>query len=565
MKAKIILLLSISLFFGCQKTKKTPIPLFDLVENSESGSVTMSNDAGGNALVQSAPAEELDLSDGLQNSNSDEFLLEEQNDETIAVTNTDPIDNKSIQDVVPKASVEIDKDASTDFTYQTTATFPVDSMIRDQDGNILPGVLIIITDANPNNLEPNVIFQGVADSEGRVTGTITVNTSIEQVEATVTIGKEVSKPVAIPLYITTNVECQTSETCQQKKPISKIGDITIPLQNITTEIAEDADNDGVDNLNDFYPEDSSKAAKIRFPVQGVNTIAYEDLYPSAGDADLNDYVIHFFMEEELNASGKIVEIRGSYQHVARGAGYKHTLNLRLPVDLSLTYETTITDADGNDTGNGLTAFQPTAEQIQNGLLILGASNQTISSSNSWPGQTYKAGHIAKISIKFNEPVSRQKLGAAPYDIFIKILSRKIDSRYPVDAPRALTDSPQYYEVHFPGIYKKETGEDIYLDKNGFPWVVIVPGAWSWPYEKTDIRKADETGYPDFQKWAESGGNLYKEWYKNQISDKVFPADKTSKLVAYLNQYDAGKTIIIFASFISLSLFVLMLRKRSQES
>ncbi|MGV1518140.1 hypothetical protein, partial [Klebsiella pneumoniae] len=44
-------------------------------------------------------------------------------------------------------------------------------------------------------------------------------------------------------------------------------------------------------------------------------MAYEDLYPSAGDADgpgpgLNDYVLHIHNEEDLN--------KKTYQHVARG-------------------------------------------------------------------------------------------------------------------------------------------------------------------------------------------------------------------------------------------------------
>ena len=151
------------------------------------------------------------------------------------------------------------------------------------------------------------------------------------------------------------------------------------------------------------------------------------------------------------------------------------------------------------------------------------------------------GLIARVKIAFSRPVSKKVLGSAPLDLFIKILSKKVNKSYPADAPRSLTAENSYYEVHFPGKYFYSSGKDVYIDKQGFPWTIMVPGVWAWPFESQDIRKSG--AYPKFNNWVNSKGTEDVDWYKEVEPSKVFPVDPEpsrillesgSSLLAYLS-------------------------------
>ena len=138
------------------------------------------------------------------------------------------------------------------------------------------------------------------------------------------------------------------------------------------------------------------------------------------------------------------------------------------------------------------------------------------------------------------------------------LNSKTD--YPKKAPRANTIYKQYYEVHFPGIYKDDESKEIYLDTNGFPWAISIPGVWAWQLESKDIRKTNETGYPKFNSWASSRGVNDKDWYTTVSLGKVYSLpSEPSRLMAYLKAGDSSANIlkaialIVFGSSIGLIL------------
>ena len=92
------------------------------------------------------------------------------------------------------------------------------------------------------------------------------------------------------------------------------------------------------------------------------------------------------------------------------------------------------------------------------------------------------------------------LGKAPYDLFIKVLNTG-------------------HEIHFAGKYFNEDGSDRYIDSAGFPWALMVPDYWQWPYERANIHD----GYPDFDDWYLSAGADFQNWYDTPVSEFVFPA------------------------------------------
>ena len=61
------------------------------------------------------------------------------------------------------------------------------------------------------------------------------------------------------------------------------------------------------------------------------TVAYEDLFPRRGDYDFNDLVISYRCRIDLNANGDVVQLSGEAYLRARGAGYVHDWDLRIPL------------------------------------------------------------------------------------------------------------------------------------------------------------------------------------------------------------------------------------------
>ncbi|EMO63143.1 hypothetical protein LEP1GSC133_3501 [Leptospira borgpetersenii serovar Pomona str. 200901868] len=414
-----------------------------------------------------------------------------------------------------------DQIGSIPFTYNTVQTIPLNLIVTDKQSKPISGATVIVSDN-----EGHILFQGISNNMGKVSGSITVETALGQITLEITAGGEsISNIINLINVVGINREIKY--------------EILLPV----VAVPVDSDKDGVPDTLDTYPQDPTRSALIRTPTEGVSTVAYEDLYPSAGDADLNDYVLHIHNEEDLNTAGDVIRLRGTYQHVARGAGYKHTFFLKLPVSIGATFSRKVVREDGKVVTE-LTTKTVSASDLNQGIQIHEESNKTTSNPNVNPGGVYKPGHIATIEIVFNSPVKKSTLGIYPYDIFIKV-----------------TNTGK--EIHFPGLYKNSNGTDKYLDSNNFPWAILVPGAWKYPYEGLDIRKETQTGYKEFNLWVASNGASYKDWYKHITNQaKVFPVpDEDSELMGFLLHSVKKNAIFVAILLISAGAIAAYILKR----
>ncbi|MDI7184296.1 LruC domain-containing protein [Leptospira santarosai] len=414
-----------------------------------------------------------------------------------------------------------DQIGSIPFTYNTVQTIPLNLIVTDKQSKPISGATVIVSDN-----EGHILFQGISNNLGKVSGSITVETSLGQITLEITAGGEsISNVINLINLVGINREIKY--------------EILLPV----VAAPVDSDKDGVPDVLDTYPQDPTRSVLIRIPAEGVSTVAYEDLYPSAGDADLNDYVLHIHNEEDLNTAGDVIRLRGTYQHVARGAGYKHTFFLKLPVSVGATYSRKVVREDGKVVTE-LTTKTVTASDLNQGIQIHEESNKTTSNPNVNPGGVFKPGHIATIEIVFNSPVKKTTLGIYPYDIFIKVANTG-------------------KEIHFPGLYKNSNGTDKYLDSNNFPWAILVPGAWKYPYEGLDIRKETQTGYKEFNLWVASNGTSYKDWYKHITNQaKVFPVpDEDSELMGFLLHSVKKNAILVAVLLISAGAIAAYILKR----
>src|SRR5690606_13790273 len=81
------------------------------------------------------------------------------------------------------------------------------------------------------------------------------------------------------------------------------------FDNITAETKSaviDADNDGVEDSQDEFPSDPTRAFTSSYPTAGTQKLAFEDLWPNQGDFDFNDMVIDSKVDYTLNADNELV-------------------------------------------------------------------------------------------------------------------------------------------------------------------------------------------------------------------------------------------------------------------
>ncbi|MEL6343090.1 MAG: LruC domain-containing protein [Myxococcota bacterium] len=251
----------------------------------------------------------------------------------------------------------------------------------------------------------------------------------------------------------------------------------------------DSDEDNAPDARDDYPEDETQAFDIRFPTAGSYTVAFEDLYPSPGDRDYNDLVVNFDITETANADDEVLSITANVEAVARGAGYNHRFGHRIRFPGAAASTTIkVYDADG-----GLVSSSSgEAEDIAD-LTIFKKTRDALRDPKHWSANAMAhrpifKGYTATWTLTFDEPYPRSQLEAAPYDPYLYVINTG-------------------YDIHLPGKPALD-GDAEFVDRNGFPWAIVLPETFAYPIERVDIHDA----YPEFEQWYTSDGTLSLSWY-----------------------------------------------------
>lgn len=376
----------------------------------------------------------------------------------------------------PQGSVPVSVNVSdvtgdTAFLFDTTRNIGVFVTVRDPV-SVPTGTFVQIINTDGSGSE--VMFQAVPDASGNVQGSFTVNDTTKQVTL---------KLVVAGVQYTWLIDIASVQEIRRNLFLEG---------QIAAGFIPDADADGIPDAEDHYPGDPNRSALIRLPADGVYTVAYEDLYPAPGDADFNDYAAQVRYEQDLNAKGELVRIRGYVRHVARGAGYRHTLHLNLPFqNAQLIYKRFAADGTAEyERNETLPDFS--------GVEIMPHSGTTLSGWNSRSTDVFSAGKFAEFEVIPSAPVSVGALGKLPYDLYLHVLNTT-------------------QNIHFAGRVQDASGQDRYLDPSGFPWAILVPGSFQWPYERVNM----EDAYADFRTWYASGGAQAADWYARPTTGKVF--------------------------------------------
>ncbi|HML84069.1 MAG TPA: LruC domain-containing protein, partial [Bacteroidales bacterium] len=279
-------------------------------------------------------------------------------------------------------------------------------------------------------------------------------------------------------------------------------------------VGTDDDNDGIPNNLDDYPTDPERAFNNYYPAKNTyGTLAFEDLWPGKGDYDFNDVVVDYNVNQVTNAQNKVVDVNPTYVLRARGAsfqnGFGFQLNL-LPSGVASVTGQRLTDNLVNLNANNTEAGQSKAVIMvfDNGSSILPYGGGNAIGTNTTPGAPWVTPDTIRMNIHLTTPILASAFGYPPYNPFIFTNGNRSKEVHLADkAPTDLADLSLFGTAQDDS--NPATGK-YYKTKNNLPWAIHLTERFVYPNEKTPTN----TGYNYFNQWAESGGTLYTDWYKN---------------------------------------------------
>ncbi len=271
---------------------------------------------------------------------------------------------------------------------------------------------------------------------------------------------------------------------------------------------KDSDGDGVPDDQDEFPNDPALIGTVK----GEYTIAYEDLYPQKGDADFNDLVVKLTLKEYITPDNKVSKVDVTTKVLAAGAGYVNQFYI----------------------GIGSKDYK----------LIMKPKNYLNGGSNTEKGESFYDATPQTQTIVFKTPVPRADMPPMPYDPFIKA--------------NGVTTN----QVHLPFVKAPRFTGNV-LDSDKFPWAILVPANWAWPYESASIF----TAYPKFKGWYESDGTTNKDWYLSPDSASVFPVGTAigAYIMKVLPGTKSGILIGMIAGIAAMVVGINFWRKKKHDS
>lgn len=293
-----------------------------------------------------------------------------------------------------------------------------------------------------------------------------------------------------------------TETFDSTDFACKLASVTPPPTPCTT----DTDNDGVTDCNDDFPNDPNLAYIV---ITDTVSFAVEDNWPWEGDFDFNDLVMPYSLKSYFNASNELVELVFNYKFLARGAANENGLGFSLLTDPSnatvLGYnhtESYVTHTGGIEDGSN----SELSVVVQD--LVINKLNQY----NTIPGYAPVQDSYDSVVVSFATPVDGTVASTFnPFLIISKDRSREIHLSNHTPTFKADTSLIGF------GLDAGDFDTEVfYVQDDGKPWVIAVPGEFNYLYEQEEIT----TGYLNFVAWAQSGGTLYEDWYDVNVPSNV---------------------------------------------
>jgi len=278
----------------------------------------------------------------------------------------------------------------------------------------------------------------------------------------------------------------------------------------------DQDCDGCTDNVDDYPNDPTRCFNNYYPASGFGTLAYEDLWPSKGDYDLNDVVVDYRFNTITDHNNLVVEIYGTFVLKASGAHFHNGFGFQIPtnnVDPSSMEVTgyNLSHAIVSLNSHGLENAQakPTIIVFDD-FFDLMPNPGCGTGVNTTTGCAYVNPITITIHITFSSPAYLMtQTNIENFNPFIFVnLDRTHEVHLPDYVPTSLAN---------PGFFGTSDDNTIpsankyYKTFNNLPWAINIYESFAYPKEKVDIINT----YNHFVDWVTSGGLLYQDWYMDK--------------------------------------------------
>lgn len=297
--------------------------------------------------------------------------------------------------------------------------------------------------------------------------------------------------------------------------------------------SSDSDKDGVNDLEDEYPNDEFKAYNTQFPGKGFGTLMFEDLWPGKGDYDFNDLVLDYRYNVVTNSSNDVVEVKYTFVTRAIGGALHNGFAFQLDGIASDRIISVTGSKAGGATWAAFNANGTEAGQKTTNILVFKDAYDllAVSGGYSFVNVDPKAPNVGTdtttLLVKFlennNSPVKiNTNLDEFTSKIFNPYLIVGQDRGKEIHLPNR-TPSEMVNAKYF-GMYQDDSNPSdgrFYKTKDELPWALNVTQSIPYTMEKIDFTE----GYLNFSPWATSGGANNADWYldreKNRDNSKLY--------------------------------------------
>ncbi len=282
----------------------------------------------------------------------------------------------------------------------------------------------------------------------------------------------------------------------------------------------DADNDGVADELDEYPNDPNKAFNNYTPsAQTFGTIAFEDLWPKKGDYDFNDLVTGYRFNRITNASNEVVEVEADFVVKAAGADLANGFGFEMPI-----LSSAVSSVTGNEIDDvNFTSFNGNGTEAGNTNAVIIVTDNIKSLYTPATGFNYLNTEVGspKVSvdtlhliIALSANLTLNDLASPPFNPFMVINQNRGKEIHLLDnSPTELVNN-LYFGTEDDASNPNQNS--YYKTTTNLPWALVLPTDWEHVVETQEIGLA----YPNFSTWATSGGLLNTNWYLPSVLGNV---------------------------------------------
>lgn len=289
-------------------------------------------------------------------------------------------------------------------------------------------------------------------------------------------------------------------------PITSVDVAKFPR--LESRIIGDSDGDGVKDDLDEFPNDPERAFSNFYPAKNsFGTYLFEDLWPSFGDYDLNDLVLGFNNRQITDAQGRVKEMEMTFVIRAVGAAINSGFGMEFPINqanIQSVNGSRLTSGRIKTNANGTESGQQTAVVI----VFDDAKVNFPSLANVFRGGVHHKEDTIRVNMVFRFAMDKRDLGEEPYNGFLfRTADRGVEVHLMNKRPTTLA-TRNYFGTR--NDRSNFNSGSFYRSEKGLNWALFVPESLDYPAEQIDFTK----GYQRFTDWVQSGGTLYKDWYRD---------------------------------------------------